>query len=288
MAKRIFFGILCAAGGILMLFLRNTFLMSIAAMVVCFLVTFELNHAVKLQNKPIMVISLIVGTAFPLFYQYGDMLSFAWLNFKPAYFITLYILLLFVLMLCEFEKTKFQDVATVIISSLGLPFAVTRLLWFRDVAEYFPERGYNTYHGLFLVMLAMFSAWITDASAYFAGSFFGKHKMCPNISPKKTVEGAVGGIVGAVISNVILYAVFDNLVFENPAHNYVGIILLSVALAVIGMCGDLSASVVKRNFGIKDFGNLVPGHGGVMDRFDSGVFVFLALYALFNIFNIAI
>lgn len=288
MVKKVFFGLLCAAGGILMLFLRNTFLMTIAAMVVCFLVTFELNNAVKLQNKPIMVISLIVGTAFPLFYEYGDKLSVTGLNLKPAYLITLYILLLFILMLCDFKNTKFQDVATVILSSLGLPFAVTRLLWFRDVAQYFPGRGYTTYHGLFLVLLAMFSAWIADASAYFAGSFFGKHKMCPNISPKKTYEGAAGGVIGVVISNVILYAVFDNLVFEAPAHNYLAIILLSVALSVIGICGDLSASVVKRNFGIKDFGKLVPGHGGVMDRFDSGVFVFVALYALFNIFNIEI
>ena len=79
-----------------------------------------------------------------------------------------------------------------------------------------------------------------------------------------------------------------NFVFENPVNNYLAVVLMSVALSVISMCGDLTASVVKRNFGIKDFGNLVPGHGGVMDRFDSEVFVLVAFYAIFNIFEVSI
>ena len=141
------------------------------------------------------------------------------------------------------------------------------------IADYFPDRGYTTYHGLFLILFAMFSAWLTDTFAYFTGSFLGKHKMCPNISPKKTYEGAIGGVIGCVISNVALYAVFENFVFENPVNNYLAVVLMSVALSVISMCGDLTASVVKRNFGIKDFGKLIPGHGGIMDRFDSVLFV---------------
>lgn len=288
MVKRIVFGLLCASGGVLMLFLRNTFLFAIAAMVVCFLAVYELNHAVKLQNKPIMVLSLVVGTSFPLYYEYGDKLQGIGLNLKAEYLLGLYVLLLFIFMLFEYEKTKFEDVAAVIISSLGLPYAVTRLLYFRDIADYFPDRGYTTYHGLFLILFAMFSAWLTDTFAYFTGSFLGKHKMCPNISPKKTYEGAIGGVIGCVISNVVLYAVFENFVFENPVNNYLAVVLMSVALSVISMCGDLTASVVKRNFGIKDFGNLVPGHGGVMDRFDSEVFVLVAFYAIFNIFEVSI
>lgn len=271
-----------------MLVLRHTVFFTIAAAVVCFLVVYELNHAVKLQNKPIMVLSLIVGTLFPVYYVYREQIESIGLNIKPEFLICIYILLLFIFMLFEFEKTKFEEVAAVIISSLGLPYAVSRLLYFRDIADYFPDRGYTSEHGLFLILFAMFSAWITDTFAYFTGSFLGKHKLCPNISPKKTVEGAVGGVLGCVLSNVILYAVFENLVFENPHSNYLAIILLSVVLSVVSMCGDLSASVVKRNFGIKDFGNLVPGHGGVMDRFDSEIFVLVAFYAIFNIFEVAI
>lgn len=288
MVKRIFFGLLCAAGGIAMLALRNTFLFIIAAAVVCFLIVFELNHAIGLKNKPIMVISLIAGTLFPVYCVYRtEIENFLPFNFKAQYLICLYIILLFILMLFEFEKTKFQDVASVIIASLGLPYAVTRFLFFRDIADYFPDRGYTDSYGLFLILFAMFAAWLTDTGAYFTGSFLGKHKLCPNISPKKTVEGAVGGVVVCIISNVILYAVFDNLVFETPSNSYLTVIILSAVLSVVSMCGDLSASVVKRNFGIKDFGKLVPGHGGVMDRFDSEVFVLVAFYAIFNIFEVS-
>lgn len=288
MVKKVFFGFVCALGGVLMIWLRNTPLFMVAAAVVCFLAVYELNRTIKLKNKPITVLSLIVGTLFPLYCEYGDMLMKAGLNLKPAYLVGLYIIALFIMMLCDFENTKFEDVAAVIVSSLGLPYAITRLLFFRDIDEFFPGRGYTDTHGLFLILMAFFTAWLTDVFAYFAGSFLGKHKLCPKISPKKTIEGAIGGIIGGVLSTVALYAVFANFFFENPANSYLEIALISAVLSAVSMCGDLSASVVKRNFGVKDFGNLVPGHGGVMDRFDSEVFVLVVFYAIFNIFEVRI
>lgn len=288
MVKKVFFGFVCALGGVLMLWLRNTPLFTIAAAVVCFLVVYELNRTIKLKNKPIMVLSLIVGALFPLYCEYGYLLSATGLNLKPAYLVCLYIIALFIMMLFNYENTKFEDVAAVIVASLGLPYAITRILFFRDIDEFFPDRGYTDTHGLFLILFAFFAAWLTDVFAYFAGSFLGKHKLCPKISPKKTVEGAIGGILGGVISTVILYAVFENFFFENPQNNYLAVILISAVLSAVSMCGDLSASVVKRNFGVKDFGNLVPGHGGVMDRFDSEVFVLVVFYAIFNIFEVRI
>lgn len=93
------------------------------------------------------------------------------------------------------------------------------------------------------------------------------------------MEGAVGGVVGAVLSCVILFAIFDKFFFTVHSVTYLEVIILSAVLSVIGMCGDLTASVMKRNFGVKDFGKLFPGHGGVMDRFDSALFVLTALYA---------
>lgn len=288
MLKKSLFGVLCAAGGILMLVLRNTFVFTIAATVVAFLMVYELNRTIKLKNKPIMVLSLIVGTIFPVFYQYGYLLERTGLDLKPAYLVGLYIILLCILMLFDYEHTKFEDVAAVIVTSLGLPFALTRLMYFRDIGEYFPDRGYTGTHGLFFILFAMFAAWLTDVFAYFTGSFLGKHKLCPKISPKKSVEGAIGGAIGGTASVLILYAVFDNFFFANPVHNYLAVGLIAFVLSIVSMCGDLSASVIKRNFGVKDFGNLVPGHGGVMDRFDSEVFVLVVFYAVFNIFKVAI
>lgn len=288
MAKKVFFGIVCACGGVFALVFRNTPIFMIAAAVVCFLVVYELNRAVKLQNMPIMVLSLIAGTLFPFYIEYGDKLQSLGLNLKSEYLIGLYIIALLICMLFEYEKTKFEQVASVIFTSLALPYAISRLLFFRDIHEYFPDRGYTETHGLFFILFVFCSAWLTDVFAYFTGSFLGKHKLCPKISPKKTVEGAIGGVVGCILCNTAMYAIFENLIFENPVNNYLAIILMSAVLSAVSMCGDLAASVVKRNCGIKDFGNLVPGHGGVMDRFDSETFVLVVFYAIFNIFEVQV
>lgn len=288
MLKKTLFGILCAAGGVAMLWLRNTFIFTIAVAVVAFLMVYELNTTLKLKNKPIMVLSLIVGTLFPIYYEYGYLLERTGLNLKPAYLIALYIITLCIMMLFRFEETKFEQVAAVIVTSLGLPFTLTRLMWFRDIDEYFPDRGYTDLHGLFLVLFAMIAAWLTDVCAYFSGSLLGKHKLCPKISPKKSVEGAIGGVLGGTLCVVVLYAIFERFYFPNPVHNYLAVVILGIVLSAVSMCGDLSASVIKRNCGVKDFGNLVPEHGGVMDRFDSEVFVVTVFYAIFNIFEVAI
>lgn len=288
MAKRIIFGLLLTAFGITMLWLRYTFLVVIVIAAISVVATYELNTAVKLKNKPIMVLSLMASAAVPLYYEYGEYLNRLPLNLDGKYLISLYIIALCVFMLFEYENTKFSQVATVVMSSLCVPFAVTRILYFRDIDKFFPEQNYNENHGLFLILFAMFCAWITDSGAYFAGSFFGKHKLCPNISPKKTVEGAIGGVLVCIVATEVLYAVFANVIFEEQSNSYLSIALMTLFLSALSMCGDLTASVIKRNFGIKDFGNLIPGHGGIMDRFDSFIFVIVALYAIFNIFGVVI
>lgn len=288
MVKRIIFGLIWAAFGVTMLCLRETLLLVFVIAALCAIATHELNNAVKLQNKPVMALSLVASAVVPFYYEFGEYLGKLPLNFDAKYLVCLYILLLCICMLFEYEKTKFSHIATVVISSLGVPFAITRLMYFRDIDEIFPEYNYNENHGLFLILFAMFCAWITDVGAYFAGSFLGKHKLCPNISPKKTVEGAIGGVLLCVISTVVLYAVFTTYIFEEKSNNYLSVVLMSLFLSVLSMCGDLTASVIKRNFGIKDFGKLIPGHGGIMDRFDSLIFVLVALYAIFNIFGVVI
>ena len=285
MAKRLVFGLLWTVIGISALFLMHTWIFLVFAMFLCFMATYELNRSIGLKNKPIMILSLIVSTAFPLYYEYGHLLrGIGGLNLKTEYLITAYVLVLCFLMLHNHENTKFSDVSFVVMSSLFVPFAFTRLMYFRDIKLYYPDKGYTDAHGIFLILFILFSACMTDTCAYFAGSFLGKHKLCPKISPKKTVEGAVGGVIGCVIANVILYAVYNNFIFENPVNNYVPIIIASVITSVVGMCGDLTASLIKRNYGIKDFGNLIPGHGGIMDRFDSMMITAPIIYYLATCF----
>ncbi|MBE6804592.1 MAG: hypothetical protein E7528_06825, partial [Ruminococcaceae bacterium] len=268
--------------------IRNTPLFTVIGAIICVMVAVEINKAIKLKNRPMFALSLVVSALVPVYYEYGYLLDRLPLDLSPVYLIAIYILALFILMLTGYENTKFSDVGMVLLGSLGLPLAVTVLLYLRDIDKIFPEQNYTTEHGLFLILFAMFCAWISDASAYFGGRFFGKHKLAPKISPKKTIEGVISGTLGCILANVILYAVFDNLVFAEPHNNYLAIIIMSIPLSLIGVCGDLTFSALKRNYEIKDFSNLVPGHGGVMDRFDSEVFVLVALYAIINIFGVVI
>ena len=137
------------------------------------------------------------------------------------------------------------------------------------------------YDAMFFILLILCFAWGGDTCAYFAGRAFGKHKLCPVVSPKKTVEGAIGGVLGTMAFGVIITLVYsvaaDRL--EAFTRSNIGvsmsviIALLGCVAAVLGIYGDLFASVVKRQCGIKDYGTIFPGHGGILDRFDSVMFI---------------
>ena len=122
--------------------------------------------------------------------------------------------------------------------------------------------------GVFAVVLVFIVAWICDVFAYAVGMLMGKHKLIPEISPKKTVEGSIGGIVFSALA-CILYGLILELFVDGMTVNYVTLGLIGAILSVVSQLGDLIASLIKREYGVKDYGNIFPGHGGVMDRFDS-------------------
>ena len=137
------------------------------------------------------------------------------------------------------------------------------------------------YDAIYFILLILCFAWGGDTCAYFAGRAFGKHKLCPVVSPKKTVEGAIGGVLGTMVFGVVatlIYSIAANRMEAFTRSNigvsmYVIIALLGCIAAVLGIYGDLFASVVKRQCGIKDYGTIFPGHGGILDRFDSVMFI---------------
>ena len=122
--------------------------------------------------------------------------------------------------------------------------------------------------GVFCVILVFVISWVCDVFAFAVGSLIGKHKLIPEVSPKKTVEGAIGGIVFSALL-CLAYGLVIDLFFENIQVNYLYLFLFGAILSVVSQLGDLVASLIKREYGVKDYGSIFPGHCGVMDRFDS-------------------
>ena len=137
-------------------------------------------------------------------------------------------------------------------------------------------------NGRILIWFVILGAFASDTFAYFIGSKFGKKKLCPNISPKKTVEGAIGGIIGVLISYTLLMLIANT--FFSMNFEILHIIISAIIASIAGQIGDLSFSAIKRFCKIKDFGTIIPGHGGILDRFDSILFVAPIIYVLLYFF----
>jgi len=130
-----------------------------------------------------------------------------------------------------------------------------------------------------MILIAIGCSVMTDTVAYFVGSFFGKTPLCPEISPKKTVEGALGGLAGGIVGVQVIAILFDN----GRVH-LVEYLVFSFLLSVLAQIGDLAASLLKRKLGIKDYGNTIPGHGGFMDRIDSTLFILPIVYLFYHLY----
>ncbi len=176
----------------------------------------------------------------------------------------IYTVVIFMMLILN-QTLKLKDISFIYTMAILITFSLSRLVALRD---------FDAQYGSFYVLLALGTAWMSDTGAYFCGKKYGKHKLCPNVSPKKTIEGVIGGIVSCVLSLVFIGLIFNNFIFpEKYQINYFLLILLGLIGSPISVIGDLCFSVIKRNCHVKDFGNTIPGHGGILDRFDSLIFV---------------
>lgn len=176
------------------------------------------------------------------------------------------ILILFAYVIATNGKSTIQDIA---ITFLGIFYVVIFIMFISIIRENLPN-------GKLLIWFVFFSAWGTDIFAYLIGKHFGKRHFT-EISPNKTIEGCVAGTIGAVIM-VSIYAVVCNIAFKTQM-NYICVAIIGLLLSLVGQIGDLAASTIKRYNGIKDFSHLIPGHGGMLDRIDS--ILFIAPFAYF-------
>ena len=139
--------------------------------------------------------------------------------------------------------------------------------------------------GIYIVWLIFVSSWGNDTCAYFTGVFLGKHKMTPKLSPKKTYEGAIGGVVGATLLGFGYGFAISSKMSDVLVHPVYTFAIASFIGAFLSIFGDLAASAIKRNHDVKDYGKLIPGHGGIMDRFDSAIFTAPVVYWSIEVIN---
>lgn len=221
----------------------------------CALAAYELLWGTGL----VKLIRLVVYTAVMAF------LTALWCHYEMSYGAAILGMLVFSAalfgeMLAAKGELPFEKIAICYVAGVILPVMLTALV--RIMAGEM---------GRFFVLLPFLLAFTSDSGAYFAGRFFGKRKLAPVISPNKTVEGVAGGVVGAVVGMLIYCVVLD--LFFRFRVNYLFALTYGILGSLGAVFGDLAFSVVKRQTGIKDYGNLIPGHGGVLDRFDSMVIV---------------
>lgn len=192
-------------------------------------------------------------------YEYFEISSFVW-----AIIVTvLYIISTAILILVKQAELDLAKIAVL----CGMPILYAYA--FSTISTIIIATG-----GIYYLLLVLNFACVCDMGAYFVGVSLGKTKLCPEISPKKTVEGALGGIISSVIVSLVITLCFSKF------DKILPVMLLTIPLCVVGIAGDLFASIIKRKVGIKDYGNLIPGHGGILDRVDSVLFISPLVYCL--------
>ena len=232
----------------------------IAASICALIAVFEIVGCVGVKKVWRLSITTYIFSAAILFLVFSHFLNYLNIvNFTSVLFMVVYVYIFIIFAFTMFSKgsIKFSQATELIALVLYVLIGFLAIVLLRHIVP----------AGKYIYLLVFIGAWMTDTGAYFIGVFFGKHKLIPEVSPKKTVEGALGGILGCVVGYLI-FALILNAFFEVKV-NYIVLILLAIIISVISQCGDLIASYVKRDKGIKDYGAIFPGHGGMMDRFDS-------------------
>lgn len=232
--------------------------------------TYEFLYRTGLVRRPRMVAySALAAFMLSIWSYYGGLTSFLMLG------LILFFMLLFSEVMMDHVKVPIELVGLCTLGGFLIPFLLSALI-----------RILMGTNGRYFILLPFTIAFLSDAGAYFVGLRLGRHKLAPVISPKKTIEGVAGGLVFALVG-VIIYCLVLQLALKFRV-NYGAAILYALAGSGVGVMGDLCFSVVKRQTGIKDYGNLLPGHGGFLDRFDSLVLVAPFVEALLLILPLAV
>lgn len=272
MLKRTVSGLIgaCLVLGLLVFNQSVPMLLNVMVALVCILATYEIFSAMGIYKMlEVTLPSLIFSMVMPIF-GFGIVWQISWYLYTFIVFCTLVFL---------HRSFSFKDIAVIYSMTMLITISLSYIVKLRDFG------GYE--FGTFYVIVALAIPWVCDTGAYFTGKLFGKKKLCPEISPKKTIAGAIGGVIISTIFTVIICAIYAAYFFNSSVRvYYVKVGLITIITSIISIMGDLIFSMVKRGCHIKDFGNIIPGHGGVLDRFDSVVFAVPFVYIILRYVNI--
>ena len=235
---------------ILLLFLTGRMVLLLGMLLISLIGMFELYRVFRVEKS----LAGGMGYLFTVVYYF----SLRWgIHNRVSLLISAFMVVLLAVYVFSYPKYRADQIFAVFFGFFYIGWMLSYIYELRSLDK-----------GIWLVWLVMLCSWGSDTCAYCVGVLFGKHKMAPVLSPKKSVEGAVGGVVGAML----LTGIFCILCRESLSLSLHGIAVLMAAVgmgALLSMVGDLAASAIKRNYDIKDYGTLIPGHGGILDRFDS-------------------
>jgi phosphatidate cytidylyltransferase len=228
---------------------------------------FEMIRCIGQKKNFFLIIPLCaLGLFFPIYVRYsGGLLNILSMGVAILILASIYV---FAVAVFGNKTLKVTDAGLLLAVFVYVTAGFSSTVYLRDLNN-----------GVYLLYLPFISGWITDSFAYFTGRLFGKHKLIPSVSPKKTVEGAIGGTIFGAASIVLFAFVVANLIDGEGGirANYLAFAVLGLIIPIISQIGDLIMSVIKRHYQIKDYGKFFPGHGGMLDRFDSSIAVSLIM-----------
>ncbi len=255
MKTRVITGLVAFIVFIPFLIFAHTAAYTVFAVIVSLIGVLEMVHCRRMMSKlTLCTASLLYAVLTPILSRHLAMGH----GFMTMFVLCSALYVFFSVAAAVFSKGKlpFDQVAALVFTVVYIELGFCCLLYLRDVP-----------FGVYLYLLPYLGAWISDIGAYFFGKFFGKTKLIPEVSPNKTVEGALGGILSTLVF-MLLYGVFVRVIFKVHV-NFFGLLFMGFFLSAVSMVGDLIFSLIKRTYGIKDYSRIMPGHGGILDRFDS-------------------
>ena len=256
-ATRLISGILLLAAAVVCVCLGGPVLFAVTA-VISFIGLFEFYRVLAIEKKAVAVAGYLAAAGWFLLLYLGQ-------ESRMTFVFIALLMVLMAIYVFTFPKYRTEEITEAFFGVCYVPVMLSFLYQTRQMED-----------GFLLAWLIFASSWGCDTCAYCVGRLFGRHKLAPVLSPKKSIEGAVGGVVGAALIGFLLGVAFQG---GMELDNSPLVCALACAIgAAISQIGDLAASAVKRNHNIKDYGNLIPGHGGILDRFDSMIFTAPAIY----------